>query len=224
MLRAHLPTPGPTSTQLRKALSSLRRHSFVLAREPSVSSSTQRSNRARTSSSKSSSSGLAESCASASTTSEPRGTRPRRRRRGGVLCRLDVEQDLLLATVTVQLEALPPVLLRGGLRGDLSWHLRQMATIPERRGQGIGSELLAAVLDHVRSHDGGVIWCSARVAAIPFYERGGFSPGWISASRGGYWTTPHDVPGPWDVGGAALGQSLRRASAMPSSWARPNSP
>jgi GNAT superfamily N-acetyltransferase len=51
-----------------------------------------------------------------------------------------------------------------------------MAVAPDRRGQGIGSAVLAALLDHVRSHGGGLTWCNARIPAQGVYARAGFSP------------------------------------------------
>jgi GNAT superfamily N-acetyltransferase len=53
------------------------------------------------------------------------------------------------------------------------WHLRQMATDPAHRGQGAGSAVLRAVIGYVTERDG-MLWCHARVPAIPFYERHGF--------------------------------------------------
>jgi ribosomal protein S18 acetylase RimI-like enzyme len=49
-----------------------------------------------------------------------------------------------------------------------------MATEPECRSQGIGAAVLAALLDHVADHGGGVVWCSARAPAVDFYRRAGF--------------------------------------------------
>jgi GNAT superfamily N-acetyltransferase len=65
-----------------------------------------------------------------------------------------------------------------------SWRLRGMATAEDRRSQGIGAEILAAVFDHVRSHGGGLLWCNARIPAVPFYRRAGLK------TRGGSWVEP----------------------------------
>jgi GNAT superfamily N-acetyltransferase len=59
-----------------------------------------------------------------------------------------------------------------------------MATEESLRGRGLGAQVLAGVLDHVRAHGGGLIWCNARVRAIPFYERAGFQ------TRGEPWDLP----------------------------------
>jgi len=54
------------------------------------------------------------------------------------------------------------------------WRLRAMATREDMRGKGLGSLVLAAALDHVAAEGGDLIWCYARLPAIPFYERAGF--------------------------------------------------
>ena len=56
------------------------------------------------------------------------------------------------------------------------WRLRGMATAPEVRGWGVGADLVDAVVDYVaQSGDGTVLWCTARMAAVGFYERKGFA-------------------------------------------------
>lgn len=54
------------------------------------------------------------------------------------------------------------------------WRLRGMATDPGWRGRGVGSAVLEAGIDHVRSVGGSVLWCNARTSARGFYERAGF--------------------------------------------------
>ncbi|MGH9105688.1 MAG: GNAT family N-acetyltransferase [Acidimicrobiales bacterium] len=54
-----------------------------------------------------------------------------------------------------------------------AWRLRGMATAPEWQGRGAGSAVLASVLSHVAGAGGGLLWCNARMAAVPFYERVG---------------------------------------------------
>jgi GNAT superfamily N-acetyltransferase len=49
-----------------------------------------------------------------------------------------------------------------------------MATRHDVQGQGIGSMVLNAALDHVAAGGGDLLWCNARVGAIGFYERAGF--------------------------------------------------
>ena len=65
------------------------------------------------------------------------------------------------------------------------WRLRGMATRPGARRRGLGSLVLAALLDHVAAHGGGLVWCNARVPAQGLYRRAGFMP------RGGVF----DIPG-----------------------------
>lgn len=55
-----------------------------------------------------------------------------------------------------------------------TWRLRGMATREDLRGQGIGSRVLDALLTHVKDLGGEIVWCNARVRAIPFYKRAGF--------------------------------------------------
>jgi len=65
-----------------------------------------------------------------------------------------------------------------------AWRLRGMATAPERRGQGIGTRVLAAAVDHVRAAGGTLIWCNARTPARTLYERAGFT------AHGDEWIDP----------------------------------
>jgi len=65
-----------------------------------------------------------------------------------------------------------------------SWRLRGMATAEGRRSLGVGSAVLDAVIQHVRRHGGGRLWCNARLPAVPFYERAGF------VTRGESWDDP----------------------------------
>lgn len=55
-----------------------------------------------------------------------------------------------------------------------TWRLRGMAVAADRRGQGLGGEVLEAVHRHVEDsgHDG--LWANARLPAVPFYERHGW--------------------------------------------------
>jgi len=57
-----------------------------------------------------------------------------------------------------------------------AWRIRAMAVAPDRRGRGIGSAILAALLDHVRQHGGGLTWCNARTPARGLYARFDFVP------------------------------------------------
>jgi predicted GNAT family N-acyltransferase len=59
--------------------------------------------------------------------------------------------------------------------GRAAWRLRGMAVAEPVRGSGVGSALLAEVVEVVRRHDGGLLWCNARSAALPFYLAHGFT-------------------------------------------------
>jgi len=56
-----------------------------------------------------------------------------------------------------------------------AWRLRAMATLPQWRGQGVGSAVLAAAMAYVRAAGGGLFWCNARLAAVGFYQRAGMA-------------------------------------------------
>ena len=56
------------------------------------------------------------------------------------------------------------------------WRLRSMATREDLRSGGIGAAVMGALVDHVASRGGGVLWCHARTPAVAFYEREGFAP------------------------------------------------
>lgn len=55
------------------------------------------------------------------------------------------------------------------------WQLRGMATDPAARGIGAGRALLAEGLARVEALGGDLVWCDARVPAVGFYERMGFT-------------------------------------------------
>lgn len=74
---------------------------------------------------------------------------------------------------------------RPGGDGRPGFRLRGMATAPEVRGHGHGASLVAAVVAHVTASGGGTLWCNARLAAAPFYERLGLTR----------FSEPFDMPG-----------------------------
>jgi len=69
-----------------------------------------------------------------------------------------------------------------------AWRLRGMATAKGRRSAGVGGRVLAAVLGHVSSEGGALVWCNARVPARRFYERAGF------VTHGDEWVDPEIGP------------------------------
>jgi GNAT superfamily N-acetyltransferase len=62
-----------------------------------------------------------------------------------------------------------------GDEGADAWRLRAMATADGFRDRGLGRRVLDAIVDHVADAGGGLLWCGARIRAVPFYERAGFS-------------------------------------------------
>lgn len=60
------------------------------------------------------------------------------------------------------------------LTGSGQYQLRGMATDPDHAGQGHGSALLHAGLEELERRGAGLLWCNARIKAVPFYLRNGF--------------------------------------------------
>ena len=87
--------------------------------------------------------------------------------------------DEVVSTASVRREA-PPWTSGPGP----AWRLRGMATADAWRSTGIGAQVLEAVVQHVRHHGGGLLWCNARVPAVRFYLRAGFR------TRGEEWVEP----------------------------------
>lgn len=69
--------------------------------------------------------------------------------------------------------------------GRAAWQLRGMATRADLARRGVGTAVLAAADAIVREHGGDLLWCNARLAAVPFYA----SAGWRVVSD------EFDVPG-----------------------------
>jgi predicted GNAT family N-acyltransferase len=55
------------------------------------------------------------------------------------------------------------------------WQLRGMATDAGARGTGAGRALVTEGLTRVAAGGGDLVWCDARMAAVGFYERMGFT-------------------------------------------------
>ena len=53
----------------------------------------------------------------------------------------------------------------------VSWHLRAVAVDPYHQGTGLGRTLMAAVVEYIAEHGGGVLWCDARTTALAFYRK-----------------------------------------------------
>ena len=54
------------------------------------------------------------------------------------------------------------------------WRLRGMATLEEFRENGLGRRLTERCAAHAADRRGSLLWCSARMAAVPFYRSLGF--------------------------------------------------
>jgi len=60
-----------------------------------------------------------------------------------------------------------------GEPGD--WRIRGMATKPEARGRGAGTQVLQALVQHALDHGAKRLWCNARTPALSLYQRAGFT-------------------------------------------------
>lgn len=58
-----------------------------------------------------------------------------------------------------------------GLKGWKQFRLRGMATHPDHQGQGAGEKLMRFGFDHLQAQKADLLWCNARIRAVPFYER-----------------------------------------------------
>lgn len=56
-----------------------------------------------------------------------------------------------------------------------AWRIRGMATKEGSRSLGYGGLVLRGLLEYAVSAGATLIWCDARLPAVPFYERLGFS-------------------------------------------------
>ncbi|BAO55182.1 GNAT family N-acetyltransferase [Nonlabens marinus] len=55
------------------------------------------------------------------------------------------------------------------------YQLRGMGVIPDHQGKGIGKQLVERGIDMLKKNKVDALWFNARIAAVPFYERLGFS-------------------------------------------------
>jgi ribosomal protein S18 acetylase RimI-like enzyme len=62
----------------------------------------------------------------------------------------------------------------GAICATGAWRVRGMATRRDSRGSGLGSKVVERLVSHVGEHEGGLLWCSARVQAVGLYEKFGF--------------------------------------------------
>ena len=57
------------------------------------------------------------------------------------------------------------------LKGWKQYRLRGMATHPVHQGKGAGEKLMRFAIDHLHAQKADLLWCNARIKAVPFYER-----------------------------------------------------
>jgi len=66
--------------------------------------------------------------------------------------------------------------IRRRREGADAWQVRGMATRADLAGRGIGRGLLTFALDALRAEGGPrLVWCNARVTALRFWERAGWT-------------------------------------------------
>ena len=57
-----------------------------------------------------------------------------------------------------------------------SVRLRKFATDPAFQGQGLGTQMLAHLLEEAKAEGAITFWFDARESALPFYQRNGYHP------------------------------------------------
>lgn len=57
---------------------------------------------------------------------------------------------------------------------EATWRLRGMAVAPQAQRSGVGSLLMERAFDLMRQRGARLLWCNARISALPFYEAHGF--------------------------------------------------
>ncbi|WP_041522132.1 GNAT family N-acetyltransferase [Gilvimarinus agarilyticus] len=98
-------------------------------------------------------------------------------------CRISGDEDALHygAFIDDKLVCVASIFIEGG-----DARLRKFATLPEYQNQGIGSALLAHILDELKSdHDAKRFWCDARSSATGIYSRFGMAVESEPFSKGG---------------------------------------
>lgn len=83
--------------------------------------------------------------------------------------------DEVVAIASVFEQPVPPFVADDVPAGPAAWRLRGMAAHPDHRNRGAGAAALKAVINHVSSQDGDVLWCNARSSALSFYREHGFT-------------------------------------------------
>lgn len=61
------------------------------------------------------------------------------------------------------------------IEAEYQFRLRGMATSDDNRGQGMSSALLRTAFPLITKNHVNTLWCNARISAVGFYEKVGFS-------------------------------------------------
>ena len=61
-----------------------------------------------------------------------------------------------------------------GVYSRKAYRLRGMATHPNFRRKGLGKDLMQSAFTHLLQQQADLLWCKARLVAIPFYRSLGF--------------------------------------------------
>jgi GNAT superfamily N-acetyltransferase len=77
--------------------------------------------------------------------------------------------NTLVAVATLCRESMP------GEDNTASWRLRGMAALPECRGRGFGKQLVRRCIAYATEQGGTLVWCTSRIATVPFYRGLGFT-------------------------------------------------
>ena len=56
-----------------------------------------------------------------------------------------------------------------------AYRLRGMATIKEHRKKGYGKKIMSKAIEEIKRRNGDFLWCNARLIAVEFYKKTGFS-------------------------------------------------
>jgi predicted GNAT family N-acyltransferase len=80
--------------------------------------------------------------------------------------------DDLASCLTLMKRPLPDS--DNNLSDQISYQLRGMATATEHRGMGCGTELLEKTEEFLIEKNAVLVWCNARIKAVPFYQKSGF--------------------------------------------------
>jgi aminoglycoside 6'-N-acetyltransferase len=98
----------------------------------------------------------------------------------------------VVAAVTVS----PAVYPGPGELATPQWQLRSMVVRADWRGSGVGGRVLDAAVGAARERGGAGLWASARIRALGFYERAGWTvvgPEWIKPGVGPHRWVVHAV-------------------------------